>query len=278
MLLIGLPASPPGHRYWRNVGDDAGECRRRDRQTAGRHGSGDRTFHGAIHLAGLLPAVAGTIVLNEFHRLERQLFEEDLRAARAEYGDDALAHLAGTPAQRGADAWMLMAERSATMPAGARAPAPLFTVLVGYETFHGMLCELDDGTVVPPAGLLPATTQFDVQRVVFAGRSRVIDVGARARFFTGALQRAIQVCDRHCQHPSGCDTPAERCEVDHIVEYEYEDGGLTIQTNGRLECGYHNRHKHRTKRTGAPPSSACDHLDELRQRLRGGTLTHQRAP
>ena len=42
-------------------------------------------------------------------------------------------------------------------------------------------------------------------------------MGVRRRFFRGALRRAIEVRDRRCTHPSGCDVPAERCDIDHIV-------------------------------------------------------------
>ena len=39
-----------------------------------------------------------------------------------------------------------MARRSQAMPADARLPGPLFTVLAGYQTFAGRICELADGT------------------------------------------------------------------------------------------------------------------------------------
>jgi hypothetical protein len=48
---------------------------------------------------------------------------------------------------------------------------------------------------------------------------------------TPGLRRAIEVRDRHCQHPSGCDVPAEECDIDHKVPYS--EGGLTTQGNGR---------------------------------------------
>ncbi|MEY2450460.1 MAG: hypothetical protein QOD92_34, partial [Acidimicrobiaceae bacterium] len=43
---------------------------------------------------------------------------------------------------------------------------------------------------------------------------------------------------RHCQHPSGCDVPAEDCHIDHITENRH--GGPTTQTNGRCYCKNHN--------------------------------------
>jgi hypothetical protein len=114
--------------------------------------------------------------------------------------------------------------------------------------------------------------EADIERIVFDGPSRVIDVGTRSRFFTGALRRAIQVRDRHCQDPSGCDEPITRSEVDH--KEEFEDGGLTTQDNGELKCGSHNRHKHRTKhnRQSNTPMPQ-QRLEELRRRLTAASLT-----
>jgi 5-methylcytosine-specific restriction endonuclease McrA len=72
---------------------------------------------------------------------------------------------------------------------------------------------------------------------------------SRRRRFTGALRRAIEVRDRHCQHPSGCDEPAENCDVDHKLPYT--DGGETSQENGELKCRPQNRDK--AKRDKKPP-------------------------
>lgn len=84
-----------------------------------------------------------------------------------------------------------------------------------YETFAARICQLDDNTVIAPGQLLAGLTRADIERVNFDGPSRVIDVSQRRRF-TGAVRRAIQVRDRHCQHPSGCDIPAPGCDIDHI--------------------------------------------------------------
>jgi len=88
---------------------------------------------------------------------------------------------------------------------------------------------------------------------VFDGPSRVIEV-SRKRRFTGALRRAIQVRDRRCQHPSGCDVPANRCDCDHIQPRS--ERGPTSQDNGRLLCPTHNRRDGLTRRrenSGADP-------------------------
>jgi hypothetical protein len=92
-------------------------------------------------------------------------------------------------------------------------------------------CVQGTGTVVSPGQLVPLLGEADIERIVFDGPSRVIDVGVRRRFFTGALRRAIEVRDRHCQHESGC-------HIDH--EIPYSEGGLTVQENGRCLCPVHN--------------------------------------
>ena len=140
-----------------------------------------------------------------------------------------------------------MAIRSrCTHPGGLR-PRPLITILTGHESF-ARICELADGTVLAPGQVVPLLSEAEIERVVFDGPDRVISVSRRRRF-TGALRRAIEVRDRRCQHPSGCDEPADRCDVDHIQPYT--DGGPTTLDNGRLSCWPHNRHHH--LRNAHPP-------------------------
>jgi hypothetical protein len=128
------------------------------------------------------------------------------------------------------------------VPEGARRPEPLFRVLVGYETFAGRMCQLANGTVVTPGSLVPWLDQAWVERVVFDGPARVVDVGQARRAFTGATRRAVQLRDQQCFHPL-CDEPAERCEVDHVEPWAA--GGATVAANERVACAHHNRARHR---------------------------------
>jgi hypothetical protein len=130
-----------------------------------------------------------------------------------------------------------MAIRSRTAPADGRRPLPLFSVFVGYETMHGRICELANGSVVTPGSLLPWLDEALVERAVFEPNGRV-EVSATTRLFTGATRRAIELRDRHCMHDF-CDVPLDRCQADHIELAS--QGGPTTQENGRLLCGYHNR-------------------------------------
>ena len=225
-------------RYWchRAAPDDAeGEATRRwlDRRV---HCS--RSFEGMGVIDAMLDPITTEIVFRELERLERELFDADLAEARERLGAAAsLQDLSRTPAQRRADALRIMAERSAAKPAGALEPRVLLQVLAGARSVERM-CELSGGTVVTPGEVLPLLDRADVERVIFDGPSKVIDLGVRRRLFTGATRTAVQLRDRQCVHPS-CDIPAERCDVDHI--HPYNAGGLTEQDNGRCLCKYHHR-------------------------------------
>ena len=130
-----------------------------------------------------------------------------------------------------------MAVRSASAPADARRPEPLFTVVIDYPTLAGRISQLEQGSVVTPGSLLRWMDQATFERIIFAPNKRA-ECSVTSRFFTGATRRVIEVRDRQCQHEF-CDLPAEQCQIDHIVPYS--QGGLTEQENGQVLCGRHNR-------------------------------------
>jgi hypothetical protein len=228
--------------YWIEQACTEADRERSRPDPVGRRVSVGRSFDGHLNLSGWLDPIAGTEFVEELESIEQELFEADWAAARADHGDRARPKdLPRTAAQRRHDALSLMARNSRACRQGAfRHPSPLITIHVGYGTFSRM-CELADGTVVSPSQVFPLLCEADIERIVFDGPSRVIDVGVRQRFFTGALRRAIEVRDRHCQDHSGCDVPAERCHGDHRIPYAL--GGLTTQENGRCLCPVHNRQR-----------------------------------
>ena len=198
------------------------------------------TFEGTVVIDALLDPVTGAIVARELARLEQELFEADWAEARKRVGPSATAtDLTRTPKQRRADALRLMAERSAAKPAGATEPRVLLQVLAGTESVERM-CELSNGTVLTPGQLVPLLRWADVERIVFDGPSKVIDVVVRRRLFTGATRTAVLARDRGCTHPS-CDEPLDRCQVDHVSPWSR--GGLTTQDNGEAKCRFHNLEK-----------------------------------
>jgi len=229
-------------RYWRdrNAPDEA-EALGYDSYAARKAHCSDG-LEGTKLLDATFDPIGGAVFDRELSRLEQELFEADWAEARERLGDTATAQdLGRTPPQRRLDAMVEMARRSAAMPADARPARVLLSVLVGEESLTRM-CELSDGRVITPGQLLPVLHLADVERIVFDGPSRVIDVGVRQRLFGGATRRAVEVRDRECTHPS-CDVPAERCEIDHLEPYEV--GGPTIQANGDCKCRFHHRWRHR---------------------------------
>ena len=218
--------------------------------------------------ASVSETIDGTVIVDAtLTGLDAHVFVDELRRlTTAQRLADVGIGVVRTARQHRAAALIEMAARSASTPAGARSPRPLFTVLIGDDTFRH-LCETSAGRVISPGVLVPYLDTAAMEVVLFDDAATVISVSPR-RSFTGALRRAIEVRDRHCQHPSGCDIPAERCDVDHIVPWT--DGGRTDQFNGRLECPAHNRHRDLHDAPAEPPPTArgLTYLDHVRARLR----------
>ena len=236
--------------YWKQLADPDGADQEAERRRARRDVYLVPSFGGSWLGAINLDPLDGTIVSEELERLEHRLFEADRAEAREVLGRDPGPgdRLARTPGQRRADALVEMAIRSKSTPHNARKPAPLFTVLVGWETVHGRICELENGTVVPPGSLLPWLDRADLERAVFAPGRR-IEISPTTRLFTGATRRAIEVRDRQCTHPF-CEVTAPYCHSDHIQPWAL--GGPTTQENGRLLCPSHNG-----RRNERPPPAAA---------------------
>jgi Domain of unknown function (DUF222) len=223
--------------YWENLADPDGaneaDLARIERRKAWLAKSGGGYF-GQMNF----DQVSGTIVYDELSRIEKELFEADWAEAKERLGREPKVHeLRRTKDQRGADAMVEMARRSGTTPAGGKRPRPLFTFLVGYETFKGRISELENGLVVSPDTMFPWMGEADFERVVFSPGKR-IEVSVRSRLFKGATKRAIELRDRQCTHPY-CDLLADKCQADHVITWN--QGGPTQQENGRLLCGFHNR-------------------------------------
>jgi hypothetical protein len=241
--------------YWKQLADpDGADAADEDAKNA-RSVFFEASFEGMWLGQMTLDPVSGSIVAGELNRLEHDLFEADCAEAKERLGRPGrLDELARTSAQRRADALVEMATRSATAPKDGLRPAPLFSVLVGYETLHGRICELENGTVLAPSALGPWLEAAYFERAIFSLGNRV-DVSVRARLFSGGTRRAIELRDRICTHPY-CYEPAERCQGDHIETWA--EGGQTTQENGRLLCGFHNRlrNQRHQQRQRPPPSAA----------------------
>lgn len=243
-------------RYWEHRADAAlgRDHESADQHAADAHAHCSATLDDMTKLDAELDPVGGAIFATELDRLTKQIKDTDL-----------VAGIDRTPAQRRAAALVEMATRSAAMPPDAVVPRPLFVALVGEGTVAD-LCELANGTIITPAHLAPFLTDAMLETVLFDGPTTVISV-SKQRSFTGALRRAIEVRDRHCQHPAGCDVPADQCDADHIIPYA--QGGPTAQHNGRLQCPTHNRNRRKHDHGASPlPERTVTRTDEALARWR----------
>ena len=226
--------------YWDQLADpDGSEDAAEERRTR-RDVDLEASISGMYLGSMTLDPISGSIVAGELGRIEEEFFKADWARARAERGGNpSVEDLWRTPAQRRADALVEMAARSACVQSDGvrRPPAPLFSVLVDWPTLSGRVCELAEGIVVSPGELVPWLSVADLERAVMEPSGRV-EVSPTQRLFTGGTRRAIELRDRECVH-AYCDTPASRCEADHLLPWAR--GGRTTQDNGRLLCGFHNR-------------------------------------
>jgi hypothetical protein len=192
--------------------------------------------------------INGTIYAGELERLEADLFRADWDEAKVRLGrDPELRELERTGDQRRADAMVLMAQRSASLPTASTGARPSFEVVLGGEGF-AHLCELATGQVVPPSALVGWLDEATVQAILFEpGTTHAVKASSQ-RLFTGILRRVLNARDRTCFHLT-CDESAGGCQGDHTNPWS--QGGPTSQENGRLACGFHNRSRHGR---GPPPT------------------------
>jgi Domain of unknown function (DUF222) len=256
-LLVNLCRTPfygvayRGIEYWKQLADRAAADRDGETVRQGRHLSASVGWRGEVVVDGVLDPLGGEIFKRELDRLCEQRRLQDLRDG-----------VERTTQQRRADALVEMATRSATAPADGLRPRPLLSVTIGIEPFNH-LCQTAAGTVIAPGVLLPYLADTDIERIVYDPPNRRIEASRRRRF-TGAVRRIIEIRDQRCQHPSGCDEPAIRCDIDHITPHP---DGLTCLCNGQLLCAYHNRRikaaddttRRRRQRTGDPLPCIFDH-------------------
>lgn len=180
-----------------------------------------------VAVDGQLDPIGGAIVIAAIKAIAEQLAQED--------------NARGCPARSRPESWAAalveMARRAMAMPDGAQRARVLLQIVAGHDAF-AELCELSNGHVIRAGQIVPHLEAVDVRSIVFDSATHAVATSSR-RTFVGALRAVVQVRDRHCQHPSGCDEPIDRCDVDHITPWSH--GGTTSQANGRLLCRFHNR-------------------------------------
>ena len=105
-------------------------------------------------------------------------------------------------------------------------------------------CETSTGQVLHPHVVLRAALAGHIRRAVLGADNLPINLGRKARVFTGPARDAAKLLAVQCDH-LGCGLPAELCQVDHSVEWH--EGGRTDQDNAGPRCGGHNHEKYRKR-------------------------------
>ena len=128
---------------------------------------------------------------------------------------------------------------------GLASPDDLMATLAARpELLDSRRCETSTGQVLDPHTVLRAALAGHIRRAVLGADNLPINLGRKSRVFTGPARQAAMLLAVQCDH-LGCGLPAELCQVDHSIEWS--DQGRTDQVNAGVECGGHNRDKHRKR-------------------------------
>jgi hypothetical protein len=149
-----------------------------------------------------------------------------------------------TPAQRRADALMLLCERARGGTLPDQRPIAGAEVVVSHDVLarrplielDGLQCEIEGFGPIPRITAERMVCDCALARLVVRGRSEILDLGRRTRKIPRRLRRAIRLRDQHCQFP-GCRAPAAWCDVHHLVHWLL--GGETNLDNCVLLCRRH---------------------------------------
>ena len=128
---------------------------------------------------------------------------------------------------------------------GTAAPSDLLADLMREpDSTSTRRCETSTGQIVHPHDVLRAALAGHIRRVVLGAANVPINMGRKSRVFTGAAREAAKLLAIQCDH-LGCGLPADMCQIDHSTEWH--EGGPTDQHNAGVDCGAHNREKHRKR-------------------------------
>jgi PAS domain-containing protein len=216
-----------------------------------------------VYLEGRGGVPAGVVIEEVFERFCRAEFDHDWETGKASWGERMNPSLLDrSAAQRRFDA--LLAIFTAAAGSGAIAHIdPLVNIIVDQTTLEHHLarlagndpdpidpssvddrrCETSSGHQLDPDDMLAAALTGHVRRVVFDTAGVVIDLGRRARLFTGSSRDAVILGDRWCLWP-GCDQRSGRCQTDH--SQPWTSNGPTSPNNAGPACARHNRWKHQS--------------------------------
>jgi len=101
---------------------------------------------------------------------------------------------------------------------------------------------LDDGTHISAGEVRRLACNANIIPVVLGGKSEVLDLGRKRRFFTGAQKRAMAMDHPTCR-AEGCSVPAAWCDAHHFAK-PWAKGGKTDVKDGKLLCPWHHTRSH----------------------------------
>lgn len=199
-----------------------------------------RTFEGMVKVDGLFDPVTGDLILTALDAAMPPPGGDDRRSIR----------------QRRADAWADLARSFLDSGQASGTDKPHIVVLTDLDALQGQgggTHETMNGHVLTPEQVRRYSCDCTISRIVLGPGSEILDVGRATRTVPAAMRRALNVRDRHCQHPTGCDRPARWCDAHH--RRHWADGGPTNLTNLTLLCRYHHTLEHQTGRPPPPRRS-----------------------
>jgi hypothetical protein len=133
-----------------------------------------------------------------------------------------------------APAWgQLAADVTVGLITGARTVPPRtpeVSVHIDWDTLRdeaaaaGIVCELDDGTPLPPATVRRLCCDADLVPVGLGGDGAVLDVGRARRLATCDQRRALAAMYSRCGLP-GCHVAVGHCRIHHVTDWT--NGGAT---------------------------------------------------
>ena len=242
-------------RGWRRV-DRASEARDNERRHLTRELRTWVDDDGMVVLRGRLTPEAGAVVLRALEAASDRLFQD----SRSCPSGDALSEEV-TPAQRSADALVLLADTALTGDLDRGTAGDRYQVMLHVDGAVGDAGAIEAQTARTSVDLEPHAggvleLQHGVQRVSAETRRRLScdaavvaitrdDDGAgdaasrRTRTIPTAVRRALAARDRSCRFP-GC--TSRRCDAHHIEHWA--DGGVSRLPNLVLLCRRHHRAVH----------------------------------
>jgi hypothetical protein len=219
---------------------------------------------GSWRLSGRFGSLQGAEINEVLAYFNEAQWEADWNEARRlADGDDvamsnvAVGDLRRSEAQRRADALhAAVMAAAAAAPGDGRAALPSLNVLIDEHTlettlngspydpsrYREMVCRTQNGAELDLSEAASLALWAQIRRVIHDGAGVVIEMGRRARLFTGSPREATMLLSDRCLWP-GCDRPVRACQADHSLAWKAH--GATVPRNGGPMCGAHNRLKDR---------------------------------